>query len=193
MPVSEQQHAEWASIGKVVAPFGVQGELKVRLLSDIPNRFQELDEIYAGSAHRLYAIQSVRSYKGEMILLKLKGLDDANAAEALRNEDLSIPLHSLAELPTGTYYQHDIFGLRVFTLDEIYLGDVVDIISTGSNDVYAVQSPGSPGSPEVLIPAIKDIIKQIDLQKRVMYIDPIPGLLDNSDRNLGEEEDKTIE
>jgi 16S rRNA processing protein RimM len=188
--VPEQQHTEWASIGKVVAPFGVHGELKVRILSDIPNRFQELDEIYVGSAHRLYSIQSVRPYKGEMIVLKLKGLDDANAAETLRNDDLSIPLNNLPELPASTYYQHDILGLRVFTLDETYLGNIVDIISTGSNDVYAVRLPGS--SP-VLIPAIKDVIKQIDLQKHAMYIDPIPGLLDNSDRNLGEEEDDTVE
>ena len=188
--MSEQQQTEWATIGKVVALFGVHGELKVRLLTDIPNRFEELDEIYVGPAHHPYAIQSVRPYKGEMILLKLVGFDDTNAAEALRNADLSIPLSSLAQLPADSYYQHDILGLRVFTLDETYLGDIVDIITTGSNDVYAVKMPGLP---QALIPAIKDVIKQIDLQKHVMHIDPIPGLLDNRGRDLKEEEDNTIE
>ncbi len=190
MTVSEQQQTEWATIGKVVAFFGVHGELKVRLLTDIPNRFEQLDTIYVGDARRSYIIESVRPYKGEMILLKLRGLNDANAAETVRNADLAIPLARLAKLPAGSYYQHDIIGLRVFTLDETYLGSVVDIISTGSNDVYVVKKPDLS---QVLIPAIKDVIKQIDLQKHVLHIDPIPGLLDNSDRDLREEEDATLE
>lgn len=193
MPVLEQQQTEWATIGKVAALFGVQGELKVRLLSDIPNRFQTLDMIYVGPSHHPYAIRSVRPYKGDMILLKLKGIHDANAAEAFRNADLFVPLDSLPQLPTGSYYQHDIMDLRVFTLDETYIGNVIDIITTGSNDVYVLKMPGAPASPQVLIPAIKDVIKQIDLQKRVMHIDPLPGLLDNSDRDLREEGDERLE
>ncbi|HEV2579257.1 MAG TPA: ribosome maturation factor RimM [Ktedonobacteraceae bacterium] len=188
--MSEQQQTEWATIGKVVALFGVRGELKVRLLTDVPNRFEQLDVIYVGEERRSYPIESVRPYKGEMILLKLRGLRDANAAESLRNADLTIPLSRLAELPAGSYYQHDIIGLRVFTLDETYLGTIVDIISTGSNDVYVVKKPDLS---QVLIPAIKDVIKQIDLQKHVMHIDPMPGLLDNSDRDLREEADAALE
>lgn len=193
MRVSEQNHTEWATIGRIVAPFGVKGELKVHLLTDIPNRFETLDVVYVGPAHQPRAVQRSRPYKGDMIVLKLRGIADANAAESLRNADLSIPLDSLAQLPAGSYYQHDILGLRVLTLDDTYLGDVVDIITTGSNDVYAVKMPGAPGSSQVLIPAIKDVIKQIDLQKHVIRIDPIPGLLDNSGRDLREEEGETLE
>ena len=184
---------EWATIGKVVALFGIRGELKVLLLTDIPNRFEELDMVYVGPDHQPHTIQRVRPYKGDLIILKLQGFDDAGAAEALRNTDLCIPLHSLAQLPAGSYYQHDIVGLRVFTLDETYLGNVVDIIATGGNDVYAVKMPDAPVSSQVLIPAIKDVIKQIDLQKRLIRIDPIPGLLDNRDGDLREEEDETLE
>ena len=111
-----------------------------------------------------------------MIVLKLKGIDDANTAEPLRNQDLSIPLSKLAELPSGSYYQHDILGLNVLTLDGQALGQIVEIIVTGSNDVYIVKKPEGP---QVLIPAIKDVIKQIDLIRRTMHIDPLPGLLDN--------------
>lgn len=188
MPVTERQQTEWATIGKVVALFGVQGELKVRLLTDIPNRFEQLDVVFVGPSHHPHKIQGVRPYKGEMILLKLKGFDDVNAAEALRNADLSVPLDSLPQLPAGSYYQHDIIGLRVFTLDETYLGNVVDIITTGSNDVYVVKMPGAPDSSQALIPAIKDVIKQIDLQKHILRIDPIPGLLDNTGEDLREGE-----
>ncbi len=182
----KQSETEWATIGKVVALFGVHGELKVRLLTDIPNRFVDLDVVHIGPNHTHHLIQSARPYKGEMIVLKLEGIDDANAAESLRNQDLCIPVSKLAKLPPDSYYQHDILGLHVFTLDKRELGTIVDILVTGSNDVYILEAPN--GS-QVLIPAIKDVIKQIDLICHVMYIDPLPGLLDNAhEEQRGEEE-----
>jgi 16S rRNA processing protein RimM len=174
--VPKQNEKDWATIGQVVALFGVHGELKVRLLTDTPNRFSELETIYVGASHASYPIQSVRPYKGEMIVLKFKGIDDANAAEPLRNQELYIPLSELAQLPPDSYYQHDILGLQVLTLEGEELGQIVEIIVTGSNDVYCIKNPD--GS-QVLIPAIKDVIKQIDLIRRTMHIDPLPGLLDN--------------
>ena len=172
----KQNETDWATIGQVVALFGVHGELKVRLLTDIPNRFAELETVYVGADRTSYSIQSVRPYKGEMVILKLSGINDANAAEPLRTQELFIPLSELAALPPDSYYQHDILGLQVVTLDGQELGQIVEIIVTGSNDVYSVKRPD--GS-QVLIPAIKDVIKQIDLIRRTMHIDPLPGLLDN--------------
>ncbi len=186
----KQNETEWATIGKVVALFGVRGELKVRLLTDIPNRFAELDAVYAGPAHTRHPIQRVRPYKGEMIVLKLEGIDDADAAEPLRNQDLQIPLSELAKLPPGFYYQHDILGLRVFTLDRLELGKIVDILITGSNDVYVVKAPD--GS-QVLIPALKEVIKEIDLIHHTMHIDPLPGLLDNVNVEKKEEEEQFLD
>ncbi len=183
----KQNKIEWATIGKVVALFGVRGELKVRLLTDIPNRFAELDAVHVGPNHTRHLIQSVRPYKGEMIVLKLEGIEDANAAESLRNQDLLIPLSKLAKLPPDSYYQHDIIGLQVFTLSGQDLGKIVDIITTGSNDVYTIKTPGGP---QVLIPAIKDVIKQIDLIRHTMNIDPLPGLLDNVIEETGKEEEE---
>ena len=181
----KQSETEWATIGKVVALFGVHGELKVRLLTDIPDRFAELEAVYVGPDHAIHPIQSIRPYKGEMIVLKLEGIDNVNAAESLRNQDLSIPLSKLAKLPPGSYYQHDILGLHVCTLDGRELGTIVDIIVTGSNDVYSIRTPS--GS-QILIPAIKDVIKRIDLIRRTMHIDPLPGLLDNVGQEKREEE-----
>jgi 16S rRNA processing protein RimM len=178
--VPQQNETDWATIGQVVALFGVRGELKVRLLTDIPNRFADLETVYVGAKHTSYSIQSVRPYKGEMIVLKLSGVDNANAAEPLRNQELSIPLSELAMLPPNSYYQHDILGLQVLTLDGRVLGQIVEIIVTGSNDVYNIKKPDGY---HVLIPAIKDVIKQIDLIRRTMHIDPLPGLLDNRDQS----------
>jgi 16S rRNA processing protein RimM len=188
--VPKQNETEWATIGKVVALFGVRGELKVRLLTDIPDRFAELEAIYAGPDHTPLPIQSIRPYKGGMIVLKLEGIDDANAAEFFRNQDLSIPLSELAKLPPDSYYQHDILGLQVLTLDGQDLGTIDDIIVTGSNDVYSIRTPG--GS-QILIPAIKDVIKQIDLKYHTMHIDPLPGLLDNMGREKREEEEEPLQ
>jgi 16S rRNA processing protein RimM len=188
--VPNQSETEWATIGKVVAFFGVHGELKVRLLTDIPNRFAELDAVYSGPDHIRRPIQRVRPHKGELVVLKLEGIDDANTAEALRNQNLDIPLSKLAKLPPDSYYQHDILGLSVITLDGRELGNIVDIIVTGSNDVYTIKTPG--GS-QVLIPAIKDVIKQIDLIRCTMYIDPLPGLLDNVSEETREEEEEKLD
>jgi 16S rRNA processing protein RimM len=182
--VPEQDNTEWATIGKIVAPFGVHGELKVRLLTDIPNRFAELDTVHVGPEHTRYSIQSVRPYKGEMVVLRLKGINDANSAESMRNLDLQIPENQLAKLPPDSYYQHDILGLRAFTMDGRNLGHIIDIIVTGSNDVYTIKTPEGK---QILIPAIKDVIKQIDLIRRTMYIDPLPGLLEEDQAGKEEE------
>ena len=172
----EQQETEWATIGNVVAPFGVRGELKVKLLTDIPNRFSQLDVVYVGPDHIQHRIERVRPYKGEMVVLKLQGIADANTAEKMRNFDLSIPESQLAQLPPDSYYQHDILGLQVVTIQGRTIGPIVDIIVTGSNDVYVIKSPDGK---QKLIPAIKDVVKQVDLQRKVMYIELIPGLLDD--------------
>lgn len=188
----EQQEREWATIGKVVAPFGVQGELKVMLLSDIPDRFQEFDVVYVGPNHIHHRIERVRPHKGEMVVLKLQGIDDANTAEKMRNFDITIPESELAQLPPDSYYQHDILGLQVITIKKRVVGTIVDIIVTGSNDVYVIKSATGEQN---LIPAIKDVVKQVDLRRKVMYIDPIAGLLDDDavfDADE-EEDDESVE
>ncbi|BCL79919.1 ribosome maturation factor RimM [Ktedonobacteria bacterium brp13] len=167
---------EWAAIGRIVAPFGIRGELKVMSLSDVPNRFVTLEYVFLAPAYTRYAIESVRPYKGDMLLLKLHDVDDANTAETLRSRELSIPIAELAKLPPDSYYQHDILGLTVLRMDKREVGVINDIWTTGGNDIYVVK--GSEGQ-QYLIPAVKEVIKQIDLVRRVMYIDPMKGLLDD--------------
>ncbi len=167
---------EWATIGKIVAPFGIRGELKVFSLTDIPDRFAQLDHIFVGPDYAPRKITSVRPYKGDMVVIKFAGIDDATTADTLRNLDLSIPLDKLAALPPNSYYQHDILGLHVATLNGRELGTIIEIMETGSNDVYVVK--GEDGK-QVLLPAIKDVVKQVDLIRQMMYIEPMAGLLDD--------------
>src|SRR5436305_2104114 len=104
-------------------------------------------------------VREVRNDRNVLALeLSVAPDDFGKVSEPLRNQDLSIPLSKLAKLPPDSYYQHDILGLHVFTLDGQDLGTIVDIIVTGSNDVYSIKTPD--GS-QILIPAIKDVIKQI--------------------------------
>ena len=120
-------------------------------------------------------------------MLKLAGIEDANTAETVRNHVLAIPISQLAKLPPDSYYQHDIVGLQVVTLDGRSLGEVIDIIETGSNDVYVIKA--ATGGKDILIPAIKEIIKQVDLIRKMMYIEPIKGLLDDDETTTEDEEE----
>lgn len=175
----EIKETEWATIGQVVALFGVRGELKVRSLTDIPDRFAQLEAVYPGSDYRRLEIERVRPYKGEMVILKLRGINDANTAETLCHQSLLIPISQLAQLPPNSYYQHDILGLTVLLPDGRELGRIVDILETGSNDVYVVE--GLDGK-QALIPALREVVRQIDLIRHTMSIDPLPGLLEPATR-----------
>jgi len=189
--VTDRDETEWATIGQVVAPFGLRGELKVYLLTDVPNRFAQLETIYLGPDHTPCRIVGVRPFKGEMILLRLQGVEDPTAADTMRRVALQIPLSQLAKLPPDSYYHHEILGLQVITLKGQMVGKIVDIIETGGNDVYVIR--GGDGGKDILIPAIKDVVKQVDLIRQMMYIDPIQGLLDDDERDdspIGEEDEQ---
>lgn len=174
----KQQETEWATIGTIVAPFGVRGELKVFPLTDIPDRFTQLKSIHLKPDFKSYVLERVHPAPGGagLLLLKLRGVDDATSAEAFRKRDICIPLSQIAKLPPDTYYQHDLLGLRVVTLEGHEVGTLFRIMETGSNDVYEIQ----PAEGKVvLIPAIKQVVKKIDLASGTMFIDPMPGLLDD--------------
>lgn len=188
--MSDHSETEWATIGHIVAPFGIRGELKVYSMTDIPNRFAQLETVYLGPEHTPWRIVSARPHKGEVVVLRLQGVNDANTADTLRNIALMIPASQLAQLPTDSYYHHDILGLQVVTLRGRSIGTIVDIIETGGNDVYVIRDQES--GKEILIPAIKDVVKQVDLIRRMMYIDPMQGLLntDEAESDLPGEEDE---
>jgi 16S rRNA processing protein RimM len=114
--------------------------------------------------------------QGGHVLLKLEDVADRDAADTYRNKEVLIRPEDAVALPKGQFYWHQVIGLQVedATSHEI-LGSVTDIIETGANDVYVVKSERG----EVLVPAIKDVVKQIDPGAGRMLVEPLPGMLPN--------------
>ncbi len=168
----------YIAIGKVVAPHGNKGEVKVYPLTDFPSRFTGTRRVYlTGPDYREILVDKARFHKG-FVLLKLEGYDTINQAESLRGKVLTVPREELVKLGPGEYYLFEVIGLEVYTVDNRWLGTVKDVIRGPANDVYVVGPIGGDKEKEYLIPALKSVVKGIDLKEKVMTIDPIPGLLD---------------
>lgn len=151
---------------------GIRGEVKCRLITDFPKRrFARGARVLIG--RQPYTVASAR-IQGAFALLRLEEITDRDAALALRARDVEVPATDLLPLPKGQFYWHQVIGLTVIdaTTGES-IGTVKDILETGANDVYIVQGEGK----EILVPAIKDIVKAIDPAAGRMLIEPLPGLL----------------
>lgn len=162
------------SIGRIVNTHGVKGELKVMPTTDDPKRFEKLKSVFVErKTMESYEIQSVRYHK-DFVLLKLKGIEDMNAAELLKGSVLKIDRKDSLPLKKDEYYISDLFGLKVFTEEERYLGELIDIIETGSNDVYVVKKEDR--EKDLLLPAIKQVIKNVDIEEQKMIVHLLEGL-----------------
>lgn len=159
-------------IGRILGPYGLSGEVRVAIVTDFPERFTSLKRVRVGERLRPYEVESARLLRGEAIL-KLRGVEDAAAAEALRGEVLRVPIAEAVTPPAEHYYWHQIIGLEVVTTEGESLGRIAEILRTGANDVYVVQGPRG----EVLIPAIEGVVKEIDLEAGRVVVQPLPGML----------------
>lgn len=167
-----QAEPRFLIVGQVRAPHGVRGEVRVQVLTDFPERFRPGAEIWVGPERRRYTIQKARFDEGDA-LIKLAGLDDRNAVEMLRGAEVSVPVEQAMPLPDGTFYVHQIVGLRVWTDAGEPLGTVSDVLSLPANDVYVVDTPQG----EVWLPAIADVVLSIDLAQGRMTVHLLPGLV----------------
>lgn len=168
--------AEWAAVGEVTAPFGMRGELKVRPLTDFPERFSNTKTLYIGDEHAPYAVESARMH-GSQVVLRLAGVTRVEAAEALRGAVLCIPASELLPLPQDSYYLHDLVGLRVRHVDGRTLGVVSEVLSGPGNVLLAVRDAQT--GAETLLPAVKEFIKRVDLPAGELLVEPVPGLFDD--------------
>ena len=156
-------------VGKVVAPWGTRGELKVAILTDFPDRFRELKRVYLGDEP--WMLEGHRRH-GRWIILKLEGCADRNSAEKLRGELVQIPLEEAVPLSEDEYYIYQIVGLEVWTSEGEHLGRVSEVLFTGANEVYVVE--GERG--EILVPAIEDVVKEVDLEGGRLIVEPPEGV-----------------
>jgi 16S rRNA processing protein RimM len=159
-------------IGRVARPWGTQGELKVEIMTDFPDRFALLRKVYLGPKAVPFTLEGFRLHKGSA-LLKLEGCHDRAAVEKLRGQLVQIPIEEAMPLEEDEYYEHQIVGLTVWTTGGECLGTVDEIIFTGSNDVYVVRGEGR----EILIPAIENVVLEVNLAKRRLIVEMMEGLI----------------
>lgn len=162
--------SQFIAVGRVVATWGMRGDIKVEVMTDFPDRFSPQEKVYIKG--RAVTIERSRWHRGRVIL-KLAAIDSVEDAEGLRGRFLEVPQSQLRQLPKGEYYQFQLLGLEVWTTEGELLGQIAHILPTGSNDVYVV--PSRHG--ELLIPAIEDVVKSVDLKRGRIVIEVIAGLL----------------
>ncbi len=161
---------EFIIIGEVLAPWGTKGKLKIKVLTDFPQRFAPDSKVYVN--RQLLTVDSAQWRKGK-VTVKFSSVDSIEDAERLRGQPIEIHHSQLQPLPEGQYYHFQLIGLEVLTTEGELLGNITEILTAASNDNYVVT--GAKG--EFLIPAIDDVVKSIDLNQGQMIIEPIAGLL----------------
>jgi 16S rRNA processing protein RimM len=147
-------------VGEITGAHGIKGFIKVEPLTDNPlGRFAVGNKLWLEKPNKEFEVESMQIHKG-LMLLKFKGIDDRDSAHALLHTYIKIDKSALAKLPEGHYYHFDLIGLNVYEGEE-YLGQVVDIFTTGANDIYVVKK--DENTKEILLPALKSIVQKIDV------------------------------
>lgn len=162
-------------IGQIVNTYGIKGYLKIVPYTDDIIRFEKLESIYIEVKKELkdFIIEDVK-YSKNLVLLKLKGIDDINSAEIYKNCYIKIPRSQAVKLPEDSYFIVDLIGLNVYTDKGEELGNIIDVFSTGANDIYVVKNELGK---QVLLPAIGDVIKNVDIKNKKMIVHLIEGLI----------------
>lgn len=173
---------DFVAVGRVTTFQGNRGEVRVLPFTDFPEQFSSGSRLRATKkgTSRVLEIESVRPDK-RFIVIKFAGIQCIDDAELLRGALLEVPKSELVLLPENYFYVFEIEGLKVLSTEGRYLGKVIRVIRGTANDVYEVardqDESDEPDEPEnMLIPAVRDIVKDIDLKLGTMIVDLIPGL-----------------
>lgn len=150
-------------IGKIGAPHGIRGEVRITPLTDFPGRFENLRMVFVEEQE--IVIERMQ-YHHRFIILKFAGVNDRSAAELFKGKLLHVDRKDVPPLEPGEYYAFDVIGLKVTDEVQGELGEIVEILKTGSNDVYIAKQNGR----ETLIPALKSVVLQIDLENGRMQV-----------------------
>jgi 16S rRNA processing protein RimM len=161
------------TIGRVVGTHGLRGEVRVRLETDFPQRFDGLREAYLvrGGRTETITIGGTRPHRGG-VLMVIHGIDDMAAARQLCGADIAVPREAAVRLGADEYYVFEIIGLRVRAVDGRLLGTVTQVMRTPANDVYVVEGPDG----ELLVPALRDVVRRVDRAGQEMTVALPPGL-----------------
>ena len=165
------------AVGKVRRPHGVAGDVLVEIFTDFPERLKVKATVYAGEKRFPLTILRQR-FHNDGALLAFDGFTTPEQVGRFRNQILYIKRTEAAELPEGEFYFHELLGLSVTDDTGVSLGKVTEIIETGANDVYVVTNDSGR---ELLLPAIAEVVLDVDLISKSMKVHLLPGLLDAGD------------
>jgi len=168
---TQAQPPEYLVLGEIVAPFGIRGEVKVLLDTDFPELFLDAQRLYLGDPPTPYDVEWAQLYRGTG-RLKLAGCDDRNAAETLRGELVQVSADQAPVPGEGEFYYYQLIDLAVWTDAGEHLGQVVEVLPTGGNEVLVVQGDGG----EVLLPMIEDVVLEVDLPAGRIRVHLLEGL-----------------
>lgn len=162
-------------IGQIVNTFGIKGFVKVVPFVDDILRYDELKKVYIKKQNQLkeFEVEEVKYHKN-MVLLKFKGIDRVEEVENLKNSYLEVDRENAIDLEEGTYFIADLLGLDVITDEGDMIGKLEDIFNTGSNDIYVVKDEMGK---QVLLPAISEVIKEINITENRILVHIIEGLM----------------
>jgi 16S rRNA processing protein RimM len=167
---------DFLQVGAIIKAHGVRGEVKVFPTTDDPARFKKLKTVLldTGKEQRELEITGVKFFKN-LVILKFKGLDSMNDVENLRQAKLFVAREDAVELSEDEYFIADLIGLRAVSDEGEELGEISDVLQTGANDVYVISHEGAP---DLLVPAIHDCIREVDINNKLMTVHLLPGLRD---------------
>lgn len=163
-------------VGVITTTHGVRGEVKVFPTTDDANRFKKLKNVIldTGKEQLDLEIAQVKFFKN-LVILKFKGIDNINDIEKYKGKSLYVTRENAVKLKKNEYFIADLIGLKAVSEDGTELGKITDVLQTGANDVYVVQQEDGQ---EVLIPAIRDCVLNVDLEAGIMTLHLLDGLLD---------------
>lgn len=155
-------------IGRLLRPHGVLGEIRMEVLTDFPERLRKGKTIYLGKQHKPAVLETLR-WADRALLISIEGVSDRDEAALLRGLEVAVRSDSLPRLPEDHYYHHELIGMEVVDEHGGQLGQLAQILETGANDVYIVRREVEP---ELLLPAIEDVILEVDVEHRRMTVRP---------------------
>jgi 16S rRNA processing protein RimM len=166
---------EYLQVGVISNTHGIRGEVKVFPTTDDPARFKKLKNVFldTGKEYLELEIEQVKFFK-QFVILKFKGYDTINDVERYKQKSLMVDREHAVKLKKNEYFIADLLGLSIYTENDDPLGTLTDVLQTGANDVYVVKMEEQK---EVLIPAIRECILEVDMETRRMKVHLLEGLL----------------
>ena len=167
---------ELIAIGRISKSIGTQCELKVLPLTDDKQRFAGLQSVWVGHDATRVEQRDIRAVRigAKQVVVSLNGIDTPHEAKEFRNKYLFVPKEKTIKLRTGSYFMDEVIGCDVVTEEQMNVGIVADLLSLPANDVWVIRN----GTKEFLIPAVKAIIREVDVKMKRITIHALEGLLE---------------